>query len=211
MKEVVFESEKYKEFENSDEGNAWGWMHFSDVLTPEDNSAYESVLFYTGSMSRKWNKVLRRYPSIESGQFESSARGEFAEDGEQIRRIKEVNSVVTQHRIPENIIVYRYTNKKLIRKLCSAWILKRGMRFTDKGFFSTTLVSHLLMDFANKHECDCLLKIYIPKGTKGAYVSIKNSPSILNEQEVLFAPNLKLEIVKVNYLTHPFSIECKII
>lgn len=211
MREVVFESEKYKEFENSEEGNAWGWRHFSDVLTPENNSAYESVFFYTGSMSRKWNKVLRSYPSIESGQFESSARGVFAEDGEQIGRILEVNSVLTQHIIPENIVVYRYTEKKLIKKLCSTRILKTGMCFTDKGFFSTTLVKQLLLGFAKKHRYDCLLKIYIPKGTKGAYVSIKNSPSILNEQEVLFAPNLKLEIVKVNYLTHPFSIECKII
>lgn len=211
MKEVIFDSEKYKEFENSDEGSAWGCLHFGDVLTPINNPAYESVCFYTGSMSRKWNTVLRRHPSIESGNFEYSARGEFAEDGEQIRRILAVNSVLTQHNIPENIIVYRYTHKKLIRELCSKQILKRGMCFADKGFFSTTLVSQLLIDFAKKYRCDCLLKIYVPTGTRGAYVSIKNSLTTLDEQEVLFAPNVRLEIVKVNYLTSPLRIECKII
>lgn len=211
MKEIVFENEKYKEFESADEGNAWGLLHFSDVLTPENNPAYESVFFYTGSMSRKWNNVLRRHPSIESGEFEASVKGEFAEDGEQVRRIKEVNAVLIQHSIPENIIVYRYTNKKLIKKLCASRMLKCGMRFTDKGFFSTTLVSHLLIDFAKKHSCDCLLKICVPRGTRGAYVSIKNSMSTLDEQEVLFAPNLRLEIVKVNHLTFPLLIECKII
>ena len=211
MKEIVFESQKFKEFENSNEGDSWGGRYFSDILNPEDNPYYESIFYYTGSMFRIWNKVLRRHPSIESGQFLHSAKGEFAEDGEQIKRILAVNSVLTQHRIPENIIVYRYTHKKLIRKLCFTRSLRRGMTFVDKGFSSTTLVRDLLIDFAEKHACDCLLKIYVHKGTMGAYVSIKNPISRLNEQEVLLAPNTKIEIVKVNYLTHPLLVECKVV
>lgn len=211
MKEIVFENQKYKEFENSDEGNAWGWKFFSDVLTPKDNPAYESVFFYTGSMYSKWNAVLRRHPTIESGMFEISAKGEFAADGEQLRRILEVDSVLKHHIISENIVVYRYTHKNVVKKLCATKILKKGMQFADKAFLSTTLVRHLLNEFAKKHSCNCLLKIYLPRGINGAYVSVKNTLSTLNEQEILLARNVKLEIIKVHYLSRPMLIECKVV
>lgn len=211
MREVLFENQFYKEFESSDEGNNWGWKYFGDVLTPNENPAFESVFFYTGSMSRKWNKILRRNPSIESGQFENTAKSEFVGDTDQIRRIIEVNSLLQNHNIPENIVVYRYTDKKVVKKLCSTHILREGMHFKDKGFLSTTLVSDLLLGFAQKHSCNCLMKIYVPKGTRGAYVSIKHPLAKLNEQEILLAPNLQIEIVKVHRFSHPFLIECKIV
>lgn len=213
MKEEIFEGETYKEFQTVEEGNDWGWKFFSDILVPsKDNNAYLSVFCYTGSMFCKWNKVLRKYPAIESGLFEECDKREFSEDGEQICRIKEVNSLLRQHNIPENIIVYRYTKKKHIKDLCSSHFFRNGLRFFDKAFLSTTLISELLYDFAKTKEYDCLLKIYVPKGTQGAYVSLKNPLSKLNEQEVLLAPNLMLEIVKVHHrLKKTILIECRVV
>lgn len=207
----MFENQCYKEFENSDEGNQWGWEYFKDVLTPDENPAFESVFFYTGSMSRIWNRVLRRNPPIESGEFEIRAKNEFSSGTDQIQRILDVNSVLQKHNIPENIVVYRYTDKKVVKKLCSTYILRRGMQFKDKGFLSTTLVSKLLVSFAKKHDYNCLLKIYVPKGTRGAYVSIKHPLAKLNEQEILLPPNSQMEIVKVHRFSNPFLIECKIV
>ena len=119
MTETVFDGKSFKEFHTSEEADAWAWKHFADILTPsEENVEYTSIFYYTGSMSRKWNSVLRRHPSIESGDFEKSAASEFCSDGEQIRRIKEVNSVLRCHCIPENLVVYRYTHKKVLKQLC---------------------------------------------------------------------------------------------
>lgn len=141
MYEAFFKNQIFKEFETSKEGSEWGWKHFADVLTPsESNSAYISVLFYMGSMARKWNKILRRNPPIENADFEDSVKSEFHDDGEQLNRIIEINSVLQNHDMPENMIVYRYTDKNIIKELCSSRILKKGMQFVDKGFISTTLV-----------------------------------------------------------------------
>lgn len=212
MIETVFEGQHYKEFQTSDEADVWALANYADILTPsEDNPAYMSVFYYTGSMSRKWNSVLRRHPSIESGEFEKSAAGEFCSDGEQICRIKEVNTVLRQHTIPENVVVYRYTHKKVLKQLCFPKKIKRLVHFSDKGFFSTTLVKELLVDFADKHDCNCLLKIYLPAGLQGAYVSLKNSLSKLNEQEILLPPNTEFEIVKIHRFTRPLMVECKAI
>jgi hypothetical protein len=213
MTEIVFEGQNYKEFQTSEEADAWAWKNYADILTPgEENVEYMSVFYYTGSMSRKWNSVLRRHPSIESGDFEKSAGREFCSDGEQIRRIKEVNAVLRRHYIPENIVVYRYTHAKVMKHLCAQSGIKKGTIFADKGFFSTTLIKELLGNFASKHECDCLLKIYLPNGLQGAYVALKNPLTRLNEQEILLPPNTKFEIVKIHrafWFCKPKLIECK--
>ena len=100
MTDSIFNGQRYKEFQSSDEADEWAWANYADILIPsEENSFYMSLFYYTGSMSKKWNSVLRRHPSIESGDFEESAAGEFCTDGEQIRRIKEVNSVLELHPI----------------------------------------------------------------------------------------------------------------
>lgn len=215
MTEIVFDGQNYKEFQTSEEADAWAWNNYADILTPgEENVEYMSVFYYTGSMSRKWNSVLRRHPSIESGDFEKSAVREFCSDGEQIRRIKEVNAVLRRHYIPENIVVYRHTHLDVIKKLCFPGGIKNGAIFSDKGFFSTTLIKELLDKFAKNHECNCLLKLYLPKGLQGAYVSLKNPFARLNEQEILLPPNTKFEIMKI-HRTFPFCkpklIECKAI
>lgn len=64
---------------------------------------------------------------------------------------------------------------------------------TDKGFFSTTLSLNAVSnrDYANlKHHS--LLYIYVPKGTPCAYVDLISD---MGENELLFAPNIKLKIL----------------
>lgn len=209
MIDILFDGQMYKELRNSDEATTWANTYFSDILAlDENNSVFKSLYYYTGSMSRKWNAVLRRSPSIESSDFEKYAGREFSSDGEQIRRIKEVNSILRQHTIPENIVVYRYTYRKDLRQLCSAKSLKKGLCFTDKGFVSTTLVRELLLPFAKKRRHNCLLKLYLPKGLQGAYVSPPHSKTKLNEQEILLPPNTQFEIRKIHRSLFCTTIEC---
>ena len=209
MINVLFDGQTYKELRSSGEADTWAQTYFSDILTlDQDSLAFRSLYFYTGSMSKKWNAVLRRSPSIESVDFEKYAGREFSSDGEQITKIKEVNSILRQHSMPENIVVYRYTQRQDLRQLCSVKWLKRGLCFTDKGFVSTTLVRELLLPFAKKRRHNCLLKLYLPKGLQGAYVSPPHSKTKLNEQEILLPPNTQFEIRKIHRSPFCMTIEC---
>ena len=210
MKEVEYT--QYKEFLCAKDAEEWAHTHFSDVLAlPKDSFTYQSVLYYIGSMSRKWNRTLRRCPSIESGDFEKYASSDYASDGEHIGRIKEVNRFIRQHNIPEDIVVYRYTHRKVLKQLCSAAILRKGMIFAEKGFCSTTLVKDALQKFSEQHECDCVLKIYLPKRLPGAYASLDSPHSVLREYEMLLPPNIQFEIVKVHTFSRPLLVECRAI
>lgn len=208
IKEVEYT--RYKEFLCAKDAEEWAHTHYSDVLAlPKDSFAYQSVLYYTGSMSRQWNKVLRLCPSIEDGGLEKYAAGYFASEGEQLRMIKEVNRFLREHSVPENIVVYRYTHRKVLKHLRSAGILRKGMIFTEKGFCSTTLVKDALQKFSEQHKCDCVLKIYLPKGLPGAYASLDFPHSVLREYELLLAPNIQFEILKVHRFSRPLLVECR--
>lgn len=210
MKEVEYT--QYKEFSCAKDAEEWAHIHFSDVFAlPKDSFTYQSVLFYTGSMSGKWNRTLRRCPPIESGDFEKYASSDYASDGEHIGKIKEVNRFTRQHSVPEDIVVYRYTHRKSLKHLCSARILRKGMIFTEKGFCSTTLLKDALQKFSVQHECDCILKLYLPKGLPGVYASLDFPPSVLREYEILLAPNTQFEILKVHGFNRPLVVECRAI
>lgn len=210
MKEVEYT--QYKEFLCAKDAEEWAHTHYSDVLAlPKDSFTYQSVLYYTGSMSRKWNKVLRLCPSIEDGGLEKYAAGYFDSDGEQLRMIKEVNGFIRQHSVPEDIVVYRYTHRKIMKQLCSARILRQGMMFTEKGFCSTTLVKDALLKFSEQHNCDCVLKLYLPKGISGVYASLDFPPSILREYEILLPPNIQFEILDIHRFSRPLVVECRAI
>lgn len=43
------------------------------------------------------------------------------------------------YRIPDNIIVYRYISKGLLKEMCPSYPPKKGLYLTDKGFMSTQL------------------------------------------------------------------------
>ena len=113
--------------------------------------------------------------------------------------IEEIN----KHELPEDIVVYRYTHKRLFRYLFKDLKVKVGNIFIDKGFMSTTLVPELLREFAKSHRYNCILKLYLPKGTKGIY--LKFDKSILNEQEILLPSNSKFKLLK-KYFSFKYGI-----
>lgn len=122
-----------------------------------------------------------------------------------------INNVVLNNFTPEDVIVYRSTRIKVIKELCGKQILRKGLIFADKAFLSTSFCAGCAYDYGKAHANDCILKLYLSKGTKGAYLSYKGTFSNLNEQEFLLAANTAFEIIKVHYFTRPMLIECKIV
>ena len=56
---------------------------------------------------------------------------------------------------------------------------------------------------------DCLLKIYLPKGFPGAYISEYREEDRLDENEYLLPAGTRLKIIKKHILSCPLMIECE--
>ena len=57
--------------------------------------------------------------------------------------------------------------------------------FTNKGIISTSFNKEIAIDFLEGSDC-CLLVLYLPKGTKGLYISFN---SLFNDEDELLLPH----------------------
>lgn len=196
----------YREFQTAEEAEEWADTHYADLLSmnPEDE-LYRIISYYTGSWYKCLNELLRVCPPLDSPAFE---RINFAEREDEKQEILKINSVLNRYSLPENIIVYRYTHLRDLIKMTCKYIPRNGLCFSDKAFVSTTLVKGLLEQFSRENRCTCVLKICLPKGMSGAYVSFKTDKTLLNEQEFLLPPNIKMKITKIHCFTWPIQIDC---
>lgn len=87
-------------------------------------------------------------------------------------------------KLRENIIVYRFVEKEFISKIKKSSIFNP---FHEKGFMSTSLTS-----IRSKKNVDelVLLRIFLQKGTRGAYIEPLDNRVL--EQEFLVQKNSKL-------------------
>ncbi len=97
--------------------------------------------------------------------------------------------------IPENIVVYRFTQEKYFKQLFSKSKPKVGEIFICKGFTSSTLFPESLLEFAENRNYNCILKLYLPKGSKCAYTYIWQN-NRLPEQEILLPTNCTFRLIK---------------
>lgn len=185
---------------------AWAWEHYANLLNmPRDSKVYQDISAYTGSLFTPVNRLMRALPPYGTPDFFKYDPGDFQMAYDAIPGIVDT---LTQYEIPENIVAYRFTHLKVMRGLCGARWLRSGLIFSDKAFFSTTLLQEQLVQFGKDDRCNCVLKLYLPKGTHGAYVSFKEDWSLLREYEFLLPPNMKFKIVKVWAFRYPIMIEC---
>ena len=191
----------YREFSNTDEAERWAWEHYSDLLNlPPESELYKLIYYYTGSMYKIINILLRG--SISNDTFD------VEEYTEEIEAITKLNVMLQSHSLPEPITVHRFTYLSAIKRMAGVRFLHKGVCFSDKAFVSTTLIKKLLVPFGKENKCTCVLKIYLPKGIHGAYVSLKTYKTLLNEQEFLLPPNITMKIKKIHYFTWPIQIDC---
>lgn len=198
-------SANYREFHTEEEAEGWAWDNYADLLSIDTESElYKIISAYTGSWYKSLNELLRACPPIGTPEFNSVNFGVYEENKQALLAI---NDMLKHYCLKENIIVYRFTHVSCIIKMAHN-MPRKGICFYDKAFVSTTLVKHLLKDFERDNHCTCLLKLFLPKGTPGAYVSFKQDKSLLNEQEFLLPPNIKMKITKAHYLKWPIQIDC---
>ena len=89
-------------------------------------------------------------------------------------------------------------------------LIKHNSILTDKGFFSTTLSLDSVTERSYaQNKNSRIFKIYVPKGTPCVYVGLLFDMNKNNENEVLFAPNIKLKVLG-SYLFGRY-IECVVV
>lgn len=176
------------------------WVKTYKNCFPSANNAnkefIDALSCYTGSVNTPINNALRYGTNISENTLIQPIYQQL------------IDNLPTYH-IPENIIVYRYISKGLLKVMCPSYPPKAGMIIQDKGFMSTTLIKNGVDSLRESNTLlKVLLKISVPAGTKGTYVGQEINP--LSEYEVILAPNTQL---RIDY-KKPFSkkyFECTVI
>lgn len=195
---VVGDLTKYREFHSIEEVEQWAQIHYPDIYGDQRlvNPDFKILTYYSGSCYKLYNNVLR-------------FGWKYSEDT--MHEVRQLIDILDKYTIPESVVAYRYTHKRDMKWLSGGKRLHPGMRFADKGFFSTSLVKSSLEDFRKKYKRNCILKLYLPKGIHGTYISLKGTCSVLNEQELLLQRGTEFEIIKIHYFSWPMIIECRAI
>ncbi len=205
---MKFDRNSFREFTDT-EATEWGKEHYSDWMPELQNQDYKPQTpaeqffrYYTQGIHTTFNRILRD-TSIETYNYEdSSVSKEMFLDG-----IAEIN----KQPIAEDIMVYRYVAKDILRdmkKWSNVKLIRRNSIIFDKGFLSTTLS---LDSVKGRHYATLrghsLMCIYVPKGTPCAYMDLVSD---MHENELLFAPNTKLKVIG-NYHWFVNLIECVVV
>lgn len=189
---------EYREFYSAEEAEQWAEIHYPDLCGEKrkTNPDYERLFSYGGSCYKWYNKALRYGWG-------------YSEDI--MCEVQQLTDILDKYELQEPVAAYRYTHKQDMKLLCLGKRPRLGMCFADKAFFSTSLVKSSLDIFKKKYGCNCLLKLYLPKGLHCAYISTKDTFSVLSEQELLLQRDTEFEIIKIHRFRIPMVIECKAI
>lgn len=173
---------KYNQFSSTVDAD--NWINDYKNCFPSDDDADKEFLcalhYYTASANTLVNNALRYNMEILENDYMQPT-------------FQQMISKLPTYQIPDNIIVYRYISKGLLKEMVSSYPAKKGVILIDKGFMSTTLVRKSILNHKKSDiSLKILLEISVPKGSKGTYVGhLKN---MLSEYEVILAPNTKLRI-----------------
>ncbi|MFL0197127.1 ADP-ribosyltransferase [Clostridium sp. WILCCON 0269] len=191
----MFNKKVFRQFKNEEEVYEWvtdnfggGTRYIEIYENSSDKSDMANLLCcYTGNKNNIYRKILWGCAKELGGE----------EIENYLKEISIIPKEICKFELQENIIAYRYTYKKTLEKGFESLKIEKGETFTNKMFMSTTLIPGLLKEFFKSRKCDCILKLYLPKGTKGVYVSVgKNA---LNEQEFSLPPNSTFKLIKRSY------------
>ncbi len=188
-----FNRTTFKQF-TIEEAEEWGRKNYGNWLSKLQNQDYEPQTpaeeffrYYTQGAHKFFNNITRNY-DIDTYDF---SEGFFSKDMFD-------NSIceIDCHPIPDDIVVYRYIPKTLIKvmlKWGGSQSLKRNSILVDQGFFSTTLSIDAVQnrDYANLEQRN-LFTVYVPKGTPCVYVDLVSD---MHEQEMLFTPGIRLQVI----------------
>jgi len=187
-----------KTFKDTQEVNIWLERNYSsDIkkLNDVDNPKYKPLHFYTGNAFVWWNKVLRTSKCIDLNDLKryvsNSSDSIFIDDD--FDSITKIRQLLSEVKICEDIVVYRFMKKSDFKKLLLNKISKNV--YIDYGFLSTTLLpfSEDIYKLRNDRGYQILLKLNVPKGTNGMPIKYDRKHSAIEEYEVILDFGLKLE------------------
>lgn len=183
----------FKEF-SLEEAEIWGKENYEDWFPQLQNQEYKPITpteqffrWYTQGTHYSLNRIARSGNIDDYNYTDSLFTKEMF-----LNSIAEINN----HRLTEDIIVYRYIEKSLVKSMIK-WggsrRLKKNAILVDRGYFSTTLS----LEAVNNHSYatlkeHLLFTIYVPKGTPCVFVDLISD---MNEKEMLFAPGIKLKVL----------------
>lgn len=201
----ILTENNYKEFKTEDEVLEWENSNYQECIKSinktrlKDLKTTENVLntrenvlntrelgvlldIYTGGTSDKYNSLLRNIKGDLDRLEKTKSNDSMVEGGKILSLIEHLNKYET----PENLVVYRYTKLRYIWKFWKVQI--------EYGFMSTTFYPYSddILRLVKENGYTCLMKIYLPKGTKGVPVMLDEDK--LKEYEFLIPPNTKYKI-----------------
>lgn len=206
----------YKEFYSEKDVNEWLKLHYGNFINniqsqiDKNTNKFADLLYsYGGSAYKEYNSILRE---IDGKKELLNNKDKY--NRELIEEIEILEDGISKVQVSDNIVIYRYTKKKYIKAL-----LKKSKNdnkvIADRGFLSTTLLPDTegMRKLVKEHRYNCILKIYIPKGTSGVPIKFNNKQTILNEHEFLFLPNTRLKIIggKFNLKIFKTIYECNMV
>lgn len=185
----------FRRFSN-EEDLEWGRKHYSDWLINMQNKDNKPAnplekffRYYTQGAHVSFNSTTRR------GNYLTNTNHSFS-------RQMFIDSIteIKNHKLSENIAVYRYVPRTLIKDMLKnggSGHMRKGAYLIDKGYMSTTLCLDAVKgrDYANLSE-RILFTIYVPKGAPCVFVDLISD---MNEREMLFAPNTKLQVTSYSF------------
>lgn len=134
-------------------------------------------------MYKIYNSLLRTIDGINE-KLENFKKNSDKYYEEKLNEIEVLIDGISKEKVCSNIIVYRYTKKTLFKAL-----YKNNNKIAiERGFMSTSLlpVSSSIHKLIKDYNYDCLLRIYVPKGTPGIPIIFNNNQTRLKEYEFFF-------------------------
>ena len=189
----------YKSFHSVDEAELWGRKYYKKIYElPPESDLDIAFQLYKGRLAMMLNNQLRGCLSKrDKRELNLFITLDPTNEDKLRKRSDDVIREVSKNKVGENIITYRFTKYKYIKKIANQKI-NVGISFSDKALLSTTLVPKQLCGWAEDHGYNCMLKIYVPSGTCGVYLPSRYDENIdTNECEFLMPQNIKLKIINI--------------
>lgn len=200
----------YRMFKNEDEAEKWGrqlYGEWGDKIKKIEKAKDSSSMFKENS----WVKVLIEYycgyKYIDINNYYRYGNEVNVLSSYRYKAVRLSEQLLQAPRVNENIIVYRYVTTDVVSKLIDANKHNSNKYYLERGFMSTSLIKPKAEDIKIEQ---CVLKIYVAKGTVGAYV---NTVVFRSEYELLLQNNLYIRLCNKPYFDKEINTnvyECKI-
>ena len=204
---VKIDKSKFKNFyADHDLMNKWAEKYFplSIYCNDERKQACKFFDYYTGNFDMILNSKLRTGGDVSDV---------FNDYGELVDKNMYKNALELMHdiRIPENIVVYREVSKSLFNNMID-WSgetrLRRSITIWDKALLSTSLDMTIRSPHSSGRGRTKMI-IYVPQGTPGIYVGNLPNRGVLDEHEIIFPPELKMQVLSTGFFGK--YVECMVV